>query len=59
MNPLKALLLQHLRPVSTMDSGLYSTSESDHEEPSPKQLDRSLEGTVILLFRNFNTDLLK
>ena len=28
----RSLLLQHLRPVSNMDSGLYSTSDSEQED---------------------------
>lgn len=35
----------HLRPLSTVDSGLYSTSDSDHDDQCPhKPHDRSLEG---------------
>ena len=38
----RALLLQHLRPVSNMDSGLYSTSDSEQEEggSAPKKSPR-------------------
>ena len=35
----------HLRPLSTVDSGLYSTSDSDHEDNCPsKPHDNSLGG---------------
>ena len=38
-------LPHHLRPLSTVDSGLYSTSDSDHEDNCPnKPHDNSLEG---------------
>ena len=46
-------LLHHfshpLRPLSTMDSGLYSTSDSDHEDnfPANKPHDNSLEGLLL------------
>ena len=46
-------LLHHLphplRPLSTMDSGLYSTSDSDHEDncPANKPHDISLEGLFL------------
>ena len=45
-------LLHHLphplRPLSTMDSGLYSTSDSDHEDNCPaKPHEYSLEGLLL------------
>ena len=42
-------LPHHLRPLSTVDSGLYSTSDSDHEDNCPnKPHDNSLEGSCII-----------
>ncbi|TRY70638.1 hypothetical protein TCAL_15040 [Tigriopus californicus] len=35
-------ILTHLRPLSTMDSGLYSTSDSD-EQCSPRAQDKSID----------------
>jgi hypothetical protein len=49
----RSMLLQHLRPLSNMDSGLYSTSDSDQEDASSKtQRDKSAEGKSELIMRS-------
>ncbi len=41
----RSLLLQHLRPVSNMDSGLYSTSDSEQEDNASSKKEEKAAAT--------------